>query len=38
MREIEIFYLTDCPYCRSARKAIGELIDEHPAYAGVGVR
>ena len=32
MKEIEIFYLSSCPYCRNARKAIAELCEEKPAY------
>ncbi len=32
MKEIEIFYLSSCPYCRNARKAIEELCEEKPAY------
>ena len=32
MREIEIFYLTGCPYCINARKAAAELMAEDPAY------
>ena len=38
MKEIEIFYLTSCPYCINARKAIGELTEENPAYAGLSLR
>ena len=34
MKELEIFYLTSCPYCINARKAIDELTAENPAYAG----
>ena len=32
MREIQIFYLTGCPYCDSARQAAAELMAETPAY------
>ena len=35
MKEIEIFYLTSCPYCRSARRAVDELRVENPAYASL---
>ena len=35
MKEIEIFYLASCPYCRSARKAVAELCEENPAYASL---
>ena len=32
MKEIKIFYLTNCPYCINARKAVAELCAENPAY------
>ena len=35
MKEIEIFYLTSCPYCRNARKAVAELCAENPAYSSL---
>ena len=35
MKEIEIFYLASCPYCRSARKAVAELCEKNPAYASI---
>ncbi len=38
MKEIEIFYLRSCPYCRNARKAVEELVEENPAYADIAVR
>ena len=38
MKELEIFFLSDCPYCFNARKALRELMDEQPAYASVIVR
>lgn len=38
MREIEIFYLTGCPYCDNARKAVAELLREEPAYAALRLR
>ena len=28
MKEIEIFYLTGCPYCKDARKAVDKLMEE----------
>ena len=31
MKEIEIFYLTGCPYCNNARRAVEELCAENPA-------
>ena len=30
MKKLTIFYLTECPYCANARKAIEELKEEHP--------
>ena len=38
MREIEIFYLTGCPYCNNARKAAAELMAEEPAYGALQLR
>ena len=38
MKEIEIFYLTGCPYCQKARKAIDELTADCPAYAALSLR
>ncbi len=38
MREIEIFYLTGCPYCNNARKAAAELLQENPAYQALTLR
>ncbi len=38
MKELEIFYLASCPYCKTARKAIGELQEENPAYASLPLR
>ena len=38
MKEIEIFYLAGCPYCRNARKAIDELTAENAAYAALPLR
>lgn len=35
MKQIEIFYLTGCPYCVSTRRAIAQLQAEVPAYAGI---
>ncbi len=37
MKEIELFYLAGCPYCRSARRAIGELTEENPPYADIRI-
>ena len=38
MNEIEIFYLTGCPYCDNARRAVAELQQEAPAYRALSVR
>ncbi len=38
MPEIEIFYLTGCPYCKNARKAVEELLREEPAYGALPLR
>ena len=38
MKQIELFYLSGCPYCKKARKAIDELMEENGAYAAVGIR
>ena len=37
-KEIEVFYLTYCPYCVNARRAITELMEENPSYRTVEVR
>ena len=38
MKQIELFYLSYCPYCINARKAIGELVKETPSYQMIQVR
>ena len=38
MKEIEIFYLKNCPYCKNARKAIEELQEAEPAYRDVQIK
>ncbi len=38
MREIEIFYLTGCPYCERAERAVSELMAEQPAYRALTLR
>ena len=35
MEKITAFYLHECPYCANAKKAIGELIEENPAYKDI---
>ena len=37
MKQIELFYLKSCPYCRNAKKAIGELTEENPVYADIRI-
>ena len=38
MKEVKLFYLTHCPYCVKAKKALDELIKENPAYADIRIR
>ena len=38
MKEIEIFYLTGCPYCRHAEKAVEELLSENEAFSSLSLR
>lgn len=38
MKQIELFYLSACPYCKKAKKAIGELLEETPAYSAIAIR
>lgn len=35
--ELEMFYLTNCPYCHNASRAIDDLVKENPAYATVSI-
>ena len=37
MKEIELFYLKTCPYCRNAKRAIDELLGENPACADIRI-
>ena len=37
MKDIELFYLASCPYCRNAKRAIGELTEENPAYQDIRI-
>lgn len=37
MKKITCFYLEHCPYCKHARKAVAELIEEDPAYGEVEI-
>jgi len=34
---LTIFHMTGCPYCRKARQALGELLEENPAYQSVPI-
>lgn len=38
MKELDLFYLHGCPYCVKARKAIGELLQENPAFGEIAIR
>ena len=38
MPDIEIFYLTGCPYCENAKRAVSELMNEDPAYGNLPLR
>ena len=35
MKELKIFYLENCPYCRKAKDALKDLITDHPDYGKV---
>ncbi|MCR5664952.1 MAG: thioredoxin family protein [Oscillospiraceae bacterium] len=35
MRSLLIFYLEDCGYCRKAKKAMAELLEEEPRFRAV---
>ena len=37
MKEIELFYLPNCPYCKNAQKAIEELQAENPAFRDIQI-
>lgn len=37
MKTVTFFYLTGCPYCAQARKALDELYGENPAYRQVPI-
>ena len=38
MKELKIFYLESCPYCRKAMKALKELKTENPDYENVKIK
>lgn len=37
MKKITLFYLSDCPYCHNARKALEELKKENPTYEEIEI-
>ena len=37
MKNIEIFVMQGCPYCKNAEKALAELVKEHPEYGQAAV-
>ena len=37
MKTLTLFYLTDCPYCHNAKRALEELYREEPAFAGIQI-
>ena len=37
MKQIELFYLPNCPYCKNAKKAIEELQAEAPAFREIEI-
>lgn len=37
MKKITLFYLSDCPYCRNAKRALEELKKENPAYGKITI-
>ena len=37
MKKITLFYLTGCPYCHHAKRAVSELTDENPVYNGISI-
>ncbi len=38
MKELTMFYLESCPFCRRARGYMQELRDENPEYAAIPIR
>ena len=37
MKEMKVFYLDHCPYCKHARRALEELTAQRPEYGTVPV-
>ncbi|MDL2325152.1 glutaredoxin [Ruminococcaceae bacterium OttesenSCG-928-A16] len=38
MKELTLFYLENCPYCKRARNYMQELCEENPEYAKIPVK
>ncbi len=38
MTALTIFYLTQCPYCKNAKRAVAELFMEDPAYTALDLQ
>lgn len=38
MKELTMFYLESCPYCKRARAYMKELLRENPAYCAIPFR
>ena len=38
MKEITLFYLENCPYCKNARLALNDLIEESPIYGEIPIQ
>ena len=37
MKKVLLFYLENCPYCHYAKRAVKELIAEHPVYGEIEI-
>ena len=37
MKEINIFYLTGCPYCKNAKKAVDEILNEDKKFSEIKI-
>ena len=37
MKKITLFYLESCGYCHRAERALKELTEQNPAYAGIEI-
>lgn len=38
MKQIELFYLTHCPYCVNAKRALEELAKENTVYGDIQIK